>query len=352
MNTNLMVDSSHSGGLRIEAKDLRCKERLPLQEIIPLATPFVVYIDPTNKCNFRCEFCPTADKALLRQVGRSAVTMSYDLFRKTVDDLKEFPNTLKLVNVYKDGEPLLNPMFPDMIRYLKEANVTERIWTKTNGSALCPELNQKLIDAGLDMICVSVEAVSSEGYLRIAKTRIDYEKFKENLADLHARRNKCEIYVKIADSGLSNEDVVKFYKDFQPISDKIAIEKLMGWSYSDVKDFTLGTNPDTYDGLPLVPKKVCAYPFYVMAVNADGSISLCGNDWAHGTVVGNVKNNSLKEIWHGKKLYELRKAMLENRINNIKVCSQCYYLRIVPDNIDPYMQEILDRLTSAHFNEN
>jgi len=30
----------------------------------------------------------------------------------------------------------------------------------------------------------------------------------------------------------------------------------MGWSYSDIKDFTLGTNPDTYDGLPLIPKNL------------------------------------------------------------------------------------------------
>lgn len=329
---------------RIEAKDLRCKERLPLQDVIPLPMPLVVYIDPTNKCNFRCEFCPTSDKALLRQVGRPAATMSMELFRKVVDDLKRFPSKLKLASIYKDGEPLMNPAFPEMVRYLKEADVAERIWTKTNGSALEPELNQRLIDAGLDMICISVEAVSAEGYQKIAKARIDYERFRANVQDLFERRGNCEIYIKIADSGLSKEEIDKFYRDFEPMSTKIAIEKLMGWSFSDIKDFTLGTKPDTYDGLPLIQKKVCAYPFYVMAVNADGSVSLCGNDWAHGTVVGNVKQQSLQEIWHGEALFEFRKTMLEDRRKEIQACASCYYLQIVPDNIDPYRQELLERL--------
>lgn len=342
---------SDAGGKRIEAKDLRCQDRLPLQEVIPLLGPLVVYIDPTNKCNFRCEFCPTSDKALLRKVGRPAATMGMELFRKAVDDLKAFPR-LKLVSVYKDGEPLMNPHFPEMVRYTKDAGVAERIWTKTNGSALCPDLNQKLIDAGLDMICISVEAVSAEGYLRIAKARIDYERFRANVADLHARRGNCQIYIKIADSGFTPAEIAKFYADFQPISTQIAIEKLMGWSFSDIKDFTLGTQPDTYDGLPLVAKKVCAYPFYVLAVNADGSVSVCGNDWAHGTVVGNIRERSLLEIWRGDALYALRKTMLQDRRDEIPVCAKCYYLQIVPDNIDPYRDTLLERLAADRPKDN
>lgn len=336
-----------TGGRRIEAKDLRCQERQALQELIPLPTPFVVYIDPTNKCNFRCEFCPTSDKALLRKVGRPAATMSMELFRKAVDDIKAFPQKLKLASIYKDGEPLMNKHFPEMVSYLKKADVTERIWTKTNGAALCPELNQRLIDAGLDLICISVEAVSAEGYLRVAKARIDYEMFRKNVADLYNRRGNCQIYIKIADSGFSQEEIDKFYADFQPFSTQIAVEKLMGWSYSDIKDFTLGTKPDTYDGLPLIAKKACAYPFYVLAINADGSVSLCGNDWAHGTVVGNITEQSLIEIWNGEALYQFRKAMLQGRRKDIPVCADCYYLQIVPDNIDPHCDTILQQLDEA-----
>lgn len=329
---------------RIQAKDLRVKNRTALQEVIPLKAPFLVYIDPTNRCNFRCEFCPTSDKKLLRQVGRPSSIMPLALFKKAIDDLREFETPLKLLSLYKDGEPLLHPDFPKMVRYARESNIAERIWTKTNGAALTPKLNRQLIEAGLDMICISVESTSSAGYKRIAKATIDYEKFLANIADLYKNRGNCQIYIKIADTGLDKSEIEKFYSDFEEISTHIAIEKLMGWSYSDIKDFTLGTNPDTYDGLPLIQKKICAYPFYVMAVNADGSVSTCGNDWSHGTVVGNINKSSLSEIWNGESLYELRKLHLQGNRNKIRACAECYYIKITPDNIDQYADLIENNL--------
>jgi len=51
-----------------------------------------------------------------------------------------------------------------MIKYLKEANVSEKIWTKTNGLLLNPDLNDKLINSGLDMIGISVIAPNLTHY--------------------------------------------------------------------------------------------------------------------------------------------------------------------------------------------
>jgi len=337
------------GGKRIEAKELRCAKRQPLQEIIPLPAPFVMYIDPTNACNFKCKFCPTSDDELLRSVGRTKKIMSLDMFRKIIGDISDFNCRLKLLSLYKDGEPLLNPNFAEMIRIARRAGIAERIWTKTNGSLLNPELNRDIIDAGLNHICISIEAVSHDGYRDIAAVDIDYSKLLTNIEDLYRHRGDCEIYIKIVDVNLSEEQKSKFYDDFQSICTHIAIEKLMGWSNSGVKDFTLGTTPDTYDGLPFVKKMVCAYPFYVLAVNCDGSVSLCGNDWSQQTVVGSVREKSLSEIWNSEELYQFRVMMLRERHKN-DACKECYYLQIVPDNIDEYRDEIQRRLDRARAN--
>lgn len=336
-------EAEERGGLRIEPKDLRCQERQPLQDVLPLDTPFVVYIEPTNACNFRCQFCPTGDPDLLRQVGRPIATMKFDQFRKLVDDLKAFPRKLKLLSLYKDGEPLIHRHFPEMVRYAKDAGISERIWTKTNGSLLNPELNARIADAGLDLISISVEGVSRESYKRIADVDLDYDGFRRNLEDLFRRRGRMDIYVKIADSGLSPEEIERFYADFGPLSTHIGVEKLMGWSNSGLKDFTLGTHPETYDGLPLVPKDICAYPFYVLAVNANGAVSVCGNDWSHNTNVGNAFTSSLHEIWNGPALRAFQFAMLEGRRCENAACANCYYLMIVPDNLDDFRGLLLDR---------
>lgn len=186
-------ETNSTGGLRIEPKDLRCQERQDLEKILPLDTPFVVYIEPTNVCNFRCQFCPTGDPDLLRRVGRPIATMKLDLFKKIVDDLKAFPQKLKLLSLYKDGEPLVHKLFPDMVRYARDAGVAERIWTKTNGSLLNPELNARIADAGLDLISISVEGVSREAYKRIADVDIDYDAFRRNLEDLYRQRGRMDV---------------------------------------------------------------------------------------------------------------------------------------------------------------
>ena len=33
------------------------QKRARLQDVIPLDTPFVVSLDPSNMCNFTCKFC-------------------------------------------------------------------------------------------------------------------------------------------------------------------------------------------------------------------------------------------------------------------------------------------------------
>ncbi|MBS2023124.1 MAG: radical SAM protein [Deltaproteobacteria bacterium] len=342
---SLETSDTQAGGKRIEAKDLREKNRKPLQDIVPVRTPFVVYVESTNMCNFKCTFCPTGDKDVLEESGRPNGTMKFAQYKKIIDDLKEFPDKLKLLSLYKDGEPLVHKQMAEMIAYARDANIAERIWTKTNGALLNPKTNQALVDAGLSLITISVEAVNAKGYLDIAKVKIDYEKFKENIADLYARRGNMDVYIKIVDTGLSDEDRAKFYADFQPISTHVAVEQLMGWSYSNIKDFTLGKKPDTYDGLPLIEKIACAYPLYVMAVNWNGTVSLCGNDWAHKTVVGDTNKESLKQIWEGENLYQFRRMMLEGRRGENKACGDCYYLKIVPDNIDAHREDILKKLS-------
>ena len=46
---------------RIRGVTLRNRDRTPLHELAPLAYPLVIYLEPTNVCNFYCDMCPTGD---------------------------------------------------------------------------------------------------------------------------------------------------------------------------------------------------------------------------------------------------------------------------------------------------
>lgn len=33
-------------------------KRTPLETVVPLEAPYILYIDPCGACNFKCSFCP------------------------------------------------------------------------------------------------------------------------------------------------------------------------------------------------------------------------------------------------------------------------------------------------------
>lgn len=327
----------------IQARDLRGERTERLINAVPLPAPWTMFIEPTNACNFRCRYCPTGDTDLLAKVGRKNKLMDWELFTKIVEDLKAFPRRLKMVNMYKDGESLIHPRFTDMVRYLKDADVTDKIWVKTNGALLTPEYNERLVSCGLDMIGISVQHVHAQGFYDIAGVRIDYEEYRENVADLFRRRGGVKVSAKMADVGLSEEDKSRFFRDFSDRVDFITIEGLHGWSASEYKDWKLGTD-QSFDGSPRTVKIACPLVLYMLTVSSNGDISICNDDWAHWHGLGNVKDESLYQIWYGDKLRDFRLMHLEGRKHENAACHHCDYMQALPDNIDADRETFAERL--------
>jgi radical SAM protein with 4Fe4S-binding SPASM domain len=332
-------------------KNIRTKKRINLNEVIPLETPLSITIDPCNICNFSCEFCPTGDKKLIESVSRESAIMEFELFTKIIDDISNFPNRLKKMFFHKDGEPLLNKNLPKMIMYAKDKNISDEYWLTTNGSLLNETMSLELIDSGLDLIRISVEAVSNEGYKKISKVDFNYDKLIKNIEFLFKNRKECRIYVKILDYGLTVEEKNKFLNDFRNISTEVSIDLLSGWSFSEVKDFTLDTKPKVNsDKENFIIKEVCPYPFYNLVINSNGTVCNCCCDWSHSTIIGDVRKQSLVEIWNGQQMFEFRKMHLNKQRNINKACKSCYAIKTLPDNIDDYADEILDRLSRQQEN--
>jgi len=136
--------------------------RTALETVIPLATPFVVFVDPASACNFQCTFCPTGHRDLIRETGRYQGAMKFEVFTKIIDDLGAFDDKIKVLRMYKDGEPFLNRRLADMIAYAKASGHVDYIDTTTNGTFLSPERLAPVIAAGLDKINISVDGMTAE----------------------------------------------------------------------------------------------------------------------------------------------------------------------------------------------
>jgi hypothetical protein len=146
---------------------------------------------------------------------------------------------------------------------------------------------------------------------------------------------------------LSEAEKAGFIADFAPISDSWNIESIQGWSRMQIHDFTLGIHAETgVDGV--IAKKerlVCPEPFGKLAINFDGSASVCCADWSHGTIVGDASVESIGEIWNGDRLAAFRRRHLRGQRAAIPACSSCDYMRGFPSfaDLDAHREELLAR---------
>lgn len=327
---------------------INLEDRTSLETVIPLDTPFVLFVDPASACNFRCTFCPTGDRSLIRQTKRWQGVMDLALYKKVIDDLAEFPRPIKVLRLYKDGEPLLNRHFAEMVRYAKAGGRVPYVDTTTNAYYLTPERSRAVIAAGLDRINISVDGLSDAEFLKYTRTRVDFRKFVDNIRYFYEQRGDCEVCIKMPGDFLADADRQFFFDTFGDICDRISLENFAPcWPEFGVEQ-RLGVNITTgiYNN-PINEVQTCPYIFYSMAVNADGSVSLCFLDWARKLLVGDARTQSLRAIWDGQALFDHRLAHLRGQRKDNAVCRDCGQLsHCLPDNIDAYAAELAQKMVS------
>lgn len=321
-------------------------DRTALETVIPLETPFIVFIDPASSCNFKCTFCPTGHRQLIADTGRYQGAMKYDIFTKAIDDLGAFGKPIKVLRMYKDGEPFLNKRLADMIAYAKKSGYVDYIDTTTNGTFLTPERLGPVIEAGLDKINISVDGMTRETYQEFTGFDFDFDKFVEGVKWLDANKGDMEVSIKIPGELITEAQRQEFFDTFGDYCDRIFIENFAPcWPEFDVEErsgIKIG-DVGIYQQA-LKPTDTCPYIFYAMSVNADGLVSSCFLDWGRKLIIGDVRTTPLSQIWNSDAMNALRLQHLEGRRCENKVCGSCGQLtHCLPDNIDDHREMLLER---------
>lgn len=324
--------------------------RTRLETVIPLDTPFVIFVDPSDACNFKCRFCPTSDRNLMTEVGRPWKQMSFDLFTKITDDMTKFPGKVEVLRLYKDGEPLLNKRLPDMIKYAKDVGAAKRIDTTTNAALLTKEKGKAIADAGLDRINISIYGVTNEHYTNFSGVKLEFERVLANVMEFYEVRGKCETLVKINGDTLTHNEKEMFLDQFGNFADKIHIEHIMScWPEFELRGVEVNQSKGIY-GQEIKEVDTCPYPFYSFSINSDGLVSVCFLDWAKKMIVGDANTSSVTEIWNGNLMKSYRKMFLDGNRKKHPVCSNCGQMTHgLPDNIDSYRDNIIVGLTEAGY---
>lgn len=325
-------------------------DRIELKNALPLRTPYVVHIDPCDTCNFRCKFCPSGNLELMSKIkGRGHGPMDFDVYKGLIDSLKEFPDKIRVIRLYKEGEPLLNKHFADMVRYAKQSGCCERVDTTTNGSLLTPERSLEIIDAGLDRLNISVEGVNALQYREFSGYQMDYDQFVQNIRFFYEHRKQCEVNIKICGDNLTAKQEDEFYQTFGNIADGISVERVIEYwpKFDDMKmEYDESVNMLGGESGEI---QVCPYVFYEMCINSDASYSLCRFDWNHAMMMGPHVSfpPTPKKVWDSIALWNFQNQFLmkQRKMMTVLSCPKCGVMKQgVPEDIDAFAEEILDNM--------
>jgi putative metalloenzyme radical SAM/SPASM domain maturase len=122
--------------------------------------PAKLFVETTTRCNLRCRMC-------VKQTAGNGVQEG-DLSPRTFEALEPALPGLEALVLSGIGEPLLHPLLEAFIRRARVLMPgSGSIGFQTNGLLLDEVRGRSLVEAGLDRICLSVDAVSPASFERI-----------------------------------------------------------------------------------------------------------------------------------------------------------------------------------------
>lgn len=231
-----------------------------------------INIQTNNRCTRRCHYCyygivPTAPPLKL---------MSRDLFEKIINDLVDIGFKGR-ISFFEINEPLTDQRIFDFLAFAKNKLPDAFYFLITNSDLLTKENGKKLFESGLDELWINC-----------------YEEDK-------VLRNK-----NISDYLASEGYKTKIIRNY----------KAQEW------DSKGGSIKKYYKGRKKAP---CELVFNQIIIQPDGNVNACVNDFFGKNNIGNVYNNSLKEIWFGEKFEKLRRSLIKSNRSVNELCAICDY---------------------------
>ncbi|MDA8092879.1 MAG: radical SAM/SPASM domain-containing protein [Betaproteobacteria bacterium] len=292
----------------------------------------IMQIELTNECPFRCVMCPRT-KHMTRATGR----MDFHLFRKIIDELAtirpDYARTQPPIWLHHFGESLIHPQFGEFIRYAKSHGIPTAM--SINPLMLNERISAELLDAEPQALYLSLDGHDDASFERIRGIPRAYEKSRQRL--LRFLEHKVDLGVKThmtlsvidfvlnGDEGSSQRVKLENYWRAVPGVDEF-LWKAYGTFSGEIARINELACPSEAVQIARRYKDVfrvtCDFPWRRMVVTWTGSVVPCCHDYDVKMPLGDLRTQSLEEIWNGEKMLALRQELISGEIAN-PVCRDC-----------------------------
>jgi MoaA/NifB/PqqE/SkfB family radical SAM enzyme len=277
---------------------------------------FNIDIEPTNRCNAHCYFCP-------RDQTPHQGLMTPEVFDQTLRRVVEFDELNRerfqariKVNLCGLGEPLLNRHAPDFVRKIRDAGFECSM--SSNGSLLDDARSQALLDAGLQGIEINV-GEEGDDYdeiygLPFDKTCDRVVRFAELAGDA------CQVRIVLVNHRRDTAHIkkmTKFWRD-RGITQFLPFDVMNRGGALFVDEMQYEQIPQRAEAAAMLERlprpPVCSAPFLLPFVGYDGNYYLCCSDWRKEVPLGTVHATSIAAVMGPK---------LEHVSTREPICAAC-----------------------------
>jgi len=291
----------------------RIKDKITGSRPVP-SFPEDVQIQTVTGCNASCAFCPNGKTC--RQLPSGSMDSS--LFRKIIDECLQ--NPVKRISPYLMNEPLRDRNLPEKIRYIAERKPPGlSIKINTNASLLTAKTARAIIGSNLDRLNISFHGISKETYER-SMQGLRYEQVLSNINTFLETKSmmgadRPAVAVTMVKTTLIEPEIQRIRQYWDDKGVEVHIQPLENRTARSITE--KGLNTGTWH-----PHRWCKRLFTQAYILHSGDMVLCCADWEQTTILGNVRNMSIEEVWNGEKARAVRQRFLSGDTEGLP-CHSC-----------------------------
>lgn len=233
-----------------------------------------IVIETTALCNRRCSFCPNSLPGRKKGVMK---TQDFMFIIKQLGILKYKGR----ISLHMYGEPLIDKRIVRFVKMVRNECPDAFIQLNTNGDFLTKKIVTAFGEANVNLLYIS----QYDGKIN--------QHIKEILRWIEEKKPKYRhmISVRVTTAFTDNRGGLLPH---------------------------LGKKP--------IHNTPCYRPSTTMTINWKGDVVLCCSDYFGSVVIGNIKDDSLRDLWLKPTFQHIRKNLFFGKRHTLPICSKCSYV--------------------------
>ncbi len=282
-----------------------------------------INIEFSNKCNLRCKFCSLDHSKEARYMTSDTLKLFLDGFL-----IHNQMRKVEVINLHNGGETLLHPRWEEMLQVIKEAKDLARnngyhfpkIYLLTNGMPLTEKTVEKLLAMEvLDVIGISMDGGTPDLFEKIrvrARWSVFYKQVKNLVAINELAPSPVSLYSICCIPSQFQLNTRWMHPEFVEILkllDRYELRRLHNWA----------GEVETIQPREKRHKVGCGLLMRQLVVLPDGKVTVCCNDLNSKGVVGNIRRQSIPDIYQSPERMHYLAKHLRRKKGDLELCRNC-----------------------------